>query len=184
MIQFLTDNAVSIIFGLLTAFFSAITLRYKIREHKHRVEGIVDESKSVSLYLTREAMLQGLRSMYEASKSGDVLWGQCVGCGAYPPDVTEQVVKAASRGVIFRFIVSSSAVNKEDLKNFFGQLRAAEIRERADNRIRIQGLSNKEVVIAFRGIDYYTAIHVRDSNFVEFVRAYFEQRWESASPTS
>ena len=184
MWNFLVENAVAIVFGILTAIFSAITLRYKIREHRHRIEGIVDENRLVTLYLTRDATLQGLRDMYNAATAGDTLWGQCVGCRAYPDDVTQLVMEAAQRGVRFRFIINTSATTAAELRRFFGQLRAAETRERSDNVLRIQGLSKKQVVIALPGMDSYTAIRVRNRHFVELFYEYFQGRWESANDQS
>ena len=45
-----------------------------------------------------------------------------------------------------------------------------------DNRLSLQGLSDKEIVIALPGMEGYTAVVIRDTAFVKVVRTWFKGR--------
>jgi hypothetical protein len=177
MVTFLTDHGLEILFGLLSAILGFIALRYTIKEHKQQTEGVVDESKQITIYLTRESMLKALRDQYAAADSGDVIWGQCIGCRGYSDDVREVVLRAASREVRFQIILNKSAPTKDDLRSVFAPLRGAEMKESDSNPIRIQGLSTKEVIVAFPSVNSYTSIRIREPYFLKLVRADFDKRW-------
>lgn len=52
----------------------------------------------------------------------------------------------------------------------FDPIEGAEVIEAQDNAISMQGLSDREVVIAFRGVESYTAVLVRAKFFVRIIR--------------
>ncbi len=60
----LSQNIISIIFGITTVITSVIALRYKRLEHDLRVERILEDGRRAGLFLSREAMIKYL--------SGDV----------------------------------------------------------------------------------------------------------------
>lgn len=181
---FLVDHGFELLFGILSTILGIIALRYSIKEHRARTEGIIDESEQVQLYLTREAMLKGLREMYESADPGDTIWGQCVGCRGYSNDVRAVVLAAASRGVRFKVLLNAASPTKDDLRAVFAPLRTAEIREAMDNDIRIQGLSNKEVIVAFPTANSYPAICIRERHFLSVMKNFFDKRWASVSDSS
>ncbi|MGB3715813.1 MAG: hypothetical protein WA996_15410 [Candidatus Promineifilaceae bacterium] len=55
----------------------------------------------------------------------------------------------------------------------FDPIEDAEVIEAPDNAISMQGLSEREVMIAFPGVESYTAVLVRDQYFVTLIRARF-----------
>jgi len=50
----------------------------------------------------------------------------------------------------------------EEFHGLFDPIEGAEIIEAPDNAISMQGLSNRELVIAFPGVESYMAVIVRD----------------------
>lgn len=174
---FLSQNIVSIIFGVTTVISSAVALYYQRLEHRQRVEKIVDGSRRVGLFLSREAMIKYLLAMYDRADTGDVIWAQCVRCTNFTPDVRPQISKAAGRGVKFRMIINKYSPSLKDFQALFEPLHRAKLVEGADNAISLQGLSDKEVVIAIPGVESYTAVLIRDQYFTGIIKSWFDRRF-------
>ena len=64
----------------------------------------------------------------------------------------------------------------EEFRALFDPIEAAEVIEVPDNAILMQGLSDREVVIAFPGMELYTAVLVRDIYFVGIIGSWFDPR--------
>ena len=73
-------------------------------------------------------------------------------------------------------IINEYSPSLMDFQALFEPLRSAEIAAGKDNGISLQGLSGKEVVIAFPGIESYTAVLVRDTYFINIIRTWFDSR--------
>ena len=173
MRTFLSQNIISIIFGITTVITSVIALRYKRLEHRQHVERILDEGRKVGLFLSREAMIKYLLEMYDQAKAGDIIWAQCVRCTDFTPDVRKKILEAAGRGVRFQMVINQHSPAVEEFRSLFAPIEGAEVIESPDNAISMQGLSNREVVIAFPGMESYTAVLVRDRYFVGILREWF-----------
>lgn len=182
MAEFIKTNIVAIIFGCTTFIFSLLTLIYKIKEHRAKIQGLLKIKKNISVYLTRESLLIGLREIYSKATNTDEIWGQCIGCHNYSDDVKEIILEKAALGVHFRIIVNSNATTKIDFKNLFDPLRNASVRESSANAIRLHGLSSSEVIIGFSTITGLVALHVRETVFVSIIKNYFDQRWNDITP--
>ena len=178
---FLSQNIVSIIFGITTVISSAIALHYQRLEHRRRVEKTIDGGRRVGLFLSREAMIKYLLKMYDKAETGDVIWAQCVRCANFTPDVRPQISKAAGRGVKFRMIINKYSPSVSAFRSLFAPICQAELVASSDNAISLQGLADKEVVIAFPGVESYTAMLIRDRYFVRIIREWFDQRYKSLS---
>ncbi|MEL6445590.1 MAG: hypothetical protein AAFY55_11450 [Bacteroidota bacterium] len=176
MLQFIVDNIVAIIFGLATVILSFVTLRLKLSEHKAVASRVVGAGRQVSMFLDRDAMLEEMLSMYDRSKSGDMIWVQCVGCGNYSSRVRTKVLEAAGKGVSFQIIVNSRAPSVGQLRSIFDPINSAEVLGSEDNTIRIQGLSDSEVIIGLPGVDSYTGIRIVDRHIVSLFRNWFDKR--------
>lgn len=171
---FLSQNIVSIIFGITTVITSAIALRYKRLEHEQRVERILDEGRRAGLFLSREAMIKYLLEMYDQAKAGDVIWAQCVRCTDFTPEVRMKILEAAGRGVRFQMVINQNSPAAAEFRAMFDPIEGAEVIEAPDNAISLQGLSDREVVIALPGMESYTAVLVRDKYFVGIVERWFD----------
>ncbi|MCJ7567337.1 MAG: hypothetical protein MUO58_07340 [Anaerolineales bacterium] len=178
-----TQDILTILFGITTAIFSVVTLRYMILEHRRKIEGIIAEGRMASLFLNRDAMLTYLLGMYDRAVKGDTIWGQCVGCSSYSKVVRSKVHEAAGQGANYRMIVNKYAPTVEELRKLYDPLSGAEVAVGEDNSLRIQGLSNKEVVMAFPGIDSYTAVLIRDPHFISIIKNWFDIRFDSLAGT-
>lgn len=175
---FLSQNIVSIIFGITTVITSVIALRYKRLDHELRVERILDDGRRAGLFLSREAMIKYLLEMYDQAETGDVIWAQCVRCTDFTPEVRTKILEAAGRGVRFLMVINKHSPAAEEFRGLFDPIEGAEIIEAPDNAISMQGLSDREVVIAFPGVESYTAVLVRDKYFVGIVRRWFDRHAE------
>jgi hypothetical protein len=173
---FLSQNIISIIFGITTVITSLIALRYKRFEHEQRVERILDEGRRAGLFLSREAMIRYLLEMYDQAKDGDVIWAQCVRCTDFTPEVRKRILEAAGRGVRFQMVINQHSPAAAEFRAMFDPIEGAEVIEGPDNAISLQGLSDREVVIAFPGMESYTAVLVRDRYFAKLFKAWFDTR--------
>ena len=176
---FLSQNIISIIFGITTVITSVIALRYKRLEHELRVERILEDGRRAGLFLSREAMIKYLLEMYDQAQAGDVIWAQCIRCTDFTPEVRTKILEAASRGVRFQLVVNKHSPAAEEFQALFDPIEGAEVIRSQDNAISMQGLSNREVVIAFPGVESYTAVLVRDKYFVGIVKEWFNKRFTS-----
>lgn len=181
MKEFLIENIVSIIFGITTVIFSFFTLLYAIREHKAKILGLIKIKQKISVYLSREALLSGLREMYVKAKSDDLIWGQCIGCHNYSDDVKDVILDKASLGVKFKIIVNSNAPTLKEFKKIYDPIKSATVIEAPDNKLRLFGISGQEVIISFSSIIGLTAIHIKDEDFTSIIKEFFETRWNKYS---
>ena len=62
-----------------------------------------------------------------------------------------------------------------EFRALFDPIERAEVVELSGNSISMQGLSDREVVIAFPGVESYTAVLVRDKYFVGIIRSWFDR---------
>lgn len=172
---FLCQNIISIIFGIATVITSLIALRYRRVEHKRQMDEIVDEGRKAGLFLSREAMVRYLLKMYDNAKAGDVIWAQCVRCTDFTLEVRNRILEAAGRGVRFQMVVNQHSPAAHEFRGLFNPIEGAEIVEAPDNIISMQGLSDREVVIAFPAVESYTAVLVRDKHFVAIAKEWSDR---------
>jgi len=121
---FLSQNIISIIFGLTTLVTSMIAIHYRRLEHRRDVEQIV-YGRRVTLFLSREAMIQYLLEMYDKAEKGDEIWAQCVRCTNFSPDVRNKILKAAQgcsvlkNSLIIENIIQVHAIVKKRRTDIF-----------------------------------------------------------------
>lgn len=179
--SFIANNIVNIFFGTTTLVTTAIALHYARLEHRRKVEAVLYEDRRVGLFLTREAMIKYLLQMYDKAEADEVIWAQCVRCANFTPDVRPQISKAAGRGVKFRMIINQYSPSLEAFRSLFAPIRQAELVAAPDNAISLQGLADREVVLAFPEMEAYTAVVIRDAYFVGIIKAWFDQRFARLS---
>jgi hypothetical protein len=75
-------------------------------------------------------------------------------------------------------VVNKHSPTVQEFRLLFEPIHNAELVEGKDNAISLQGLSEREVVIAFPGVDSYTAVLVRDEYFTQLVRDWFDERFQ------
>ena len=66
----------------------------------------------------------------------------------------------------------------DDFRALFEPIENAEVIEVPGIALSLQGLSNREVVIAFPSMDSYTSILIRDPDFVRIVKAWFDDQFD------
>ena len=108
-------------------------------------------------------------------RPADVIWAQCVRCTNFTSEVRTKILEAVGRGVRFQMVINQHSQAAEEFRGLFDSIEGAEAIEAPDNAISMQGLSDHEVVIAFPGVESYTAVLVRDRNFVGIVRSWFDR---------
>lgn len=126
-------------------------------------------------------MIEALYDMYDKSLPGDIIWAQMVGMQNYPGDLHEKVINAASKGVSWKFIMNKDSPALQQMINIFEPIKSAKYVVSNTNRLRVQGLSSKEIIIAFPTLTAYTAIRFTDAAFIEIIRNWFDQRFEELS---
>jgi hypothetical protein len=175
---FLSQNIVSIVFGITTVISSAIALYYQRLQHRLAVGEVLETGRRAGLFLSREAMVRYLLQMYDEAEHGDVIWAQCVRCTDFTPAVRKQILKAAGQGVRFRMIINQYSPSLKEFQALFEPLHRAGLVEGPDNALSLQGLSDKEVVIAFPGVESYTAVLIRDRYFAQLMKTWFNARFD------
>ena len=142
---------------------------------------MVDEGRRAGLFLSREAMIKYLLKMYDEAEEGDVIWAQCVRCTDFTPAVRKKILKAAGKGVRFRMLINQHSPAVEEFHTLFDPIEGADVVEAPDNAISLQGLSDREVVMAFPGVESYTAVLVRGRYFSALMRRWFTDRFQKFS---
>lgn len=179
MIDIVLEHGLEFVFGVSTLVLGIIAYRQSRLEHFVEVEGILGSDRKATLFTRREPMLVALSDMYKKAESGDIIWGQCVGCDDYTSSVRNVVLEAAGRGVGWRIIVNTYSPTLAEFRSIFDPIRAAHIVEAGDNAIRLQGLSDKQVMISIPELTSYTGVLIKDPNVVKALRAWFDQRFEA-----
>ena len=142
------------------------------------MENLVENGRHAGLFLSREAMISYLLEMYDRAENGDLIWAQCIRCTDFTTEVRKKILDAAGKGVRFRMLINAHSPAADDFRTLFDPIESAEILESTDNAISMQGLSDKEVVIAFPGVESYTAVLIRDKYFTRIMRTWFSDRFE------
>lgn len=182
MVEFLLANALTIIFGVLALVTSVIAIFYARRMYElERASPERNHGRSVTVYWSRQDMIESLLRQYDLAVSGDDIWAHAVGLQNFPGQVSEKILSAAGRGVSFRYLILANHPAQAEFLAIFKPIRNASIRASGDNALRVQGLSTKEVVVAFPTLTTYTAIRFTDPNFVAVIRNWFDTRWVAAS---
>lgn len=157
--------------------FARRSYELQLEDVKQKLEQAVGDERLVQVYLTREATVKAMLKNYDEAAPGDVIWTQCVGCGNYSVDTKSIVLGSASRGVAFKLILNAHAPTIREMRQLYAPLKNADLVEGTDNAIRIQGVSDKVVILALRSIDSYTGIKIRDPHLVKLFRDWFDQRF-------
>jgi hypothetical protein len=113
-----------------------------------------------------DAMIRYLLEMYDIAEAGDVIRAQCVRCTDFTSEVRKKILEAAGRSVRFQMVINQHSPAVEEFRALFDPIEGAEVIEAPDNAISMQGLSDREVVIAFLSMDSYTSVLIRDQDFV------------------
>ncbi len=174
--NFLTENSITIFFGITTVITSLAALHYKRLEHRQQVEHILDGGRRAGLFLSRAAMITYLLEMYDKADAEDVIWAQCVRCTDFTEAVRAKILEAAGRGARFQMVINCHSPAVEDFHKLFDPIASAQVLEADDNALSVQGLSDHEVVIALPGVTSYTAVLIRDPYFVKIIRDWFDNR--------
>ena len=100
-------------------------------------------------------------------------------CVDFTPKVRTKILEAAGRGVGFQMVVHKYSPAVDDFRALFEPIENAEVIEVPGIALSLQGLSNREVVIAFPSMDSYTSVLIRDQDFVRVVKAWFDIQFEA-----
>ena len=175
---FLIAHGLEILFGTIAAITSIVAVYFARRSLKlNEAQVFIDNKRSVHFFFTREAMIKYLAKMYDNSEQGDTIWFQTVGMSNYPGNVQEKILEVAGRGVSFKMIFNKNNPSLKEFIQLFDPIKNATYKLAIDNRIRVQGLSTKEVIIAFPTLTRYTAIRFTDKAFIEIIFNWFENRF-------
>lgn len=169
------DTILAIIFGISTIVLSVIALKLQIKQYKKDTEDLISVGKFFEIYTTRESLKNALQQMYYDAEKEDVIWGQCIGCSNYFENLYELLLKKSIEGVKFKVIVNSKSDN--DLVELFSNISTAETKLCDNVKIRLHGLSNKQLIFSFKSVSGMAAIKVFDENLINIIKQDFERRW-------
>ena len=179
MIDWIKENILTIVFGCSTIVLAVLNLRYRIRDHNLRAEISLTAGSRVRVFFSRSAMLKYLLEMYDRAAEDDVIWGQCVGCSNYTKEVRNCVSSAASRGIRFKIILNELSNSSKELEQLYTPYKKAEIVYRPDNSLRIQGLTDSEIVLAFPALESYIGLVIKDNELVSIFSNWFQNRFDT-----
>ena len=169
------DTILAIIFGVSTIMLSIIAIRLQIKQYNKDIESLIRIGNFFEIYTTRESLKNALQQMYYDAEKNDIIWGQCVGCSNYFDNLYELLLKKSVEGVRFKVIVNSNSDN--ELVELFSKIVTAETKKSSDVKIRLHGLSSKQLICSFKSINGMAAIKIYDENLINIVRNDFETRW-------
>lgn len=176
------DTKVAIIFGIISAVLAILTValgiityRLQKRQYNKDLENVIRIKNFFEVYTTRDALTDALQSMYYAAEKGDTIWGQCVGCSNYFDNLHELLLKKSIEGVSFKVIINSKSDG--ELEKLFAPLDNAETKTCDNVKIRLHGLSDKQLIFSFKSVNGMAAIKVFDENLISIIRKDFEMRF-------
>lgn len=169
------DTILAIIFGVSTFILSIVAIRLQVKQYKLDTERLLSVGGFFEIYTTRESLKDALRKMYYTATKDDVIWGQCVGCSNYFENLYELLLKKSMEGVKFKVIINSNS--DSELLELFSNINTAETKLSNNVKIRLHGLSNKQLIFSFKSISGMAAIKVFDNNLIDIIRNDFETRW-------
>lgn len=173
-------NFFEFVFNLINAICSVYATMIANKKSKSEECKKIYSSK-LQVFLNRNAMVSYLHEMFEkASGPNDLIWGQSM-TGRHYNNIIPKIADAAERGAKFKIIFNKNTAETNEIKDFFATLKNAEIHFRNDNRIRVMGLSDKEVVIALSDKKNYNAILIRDSEMIKIIRSWFDLRFNEST---
>jgi hypothetical protein len=76
-------------------------------------------------------------------------------------------------------VINQHSPAAEEFRGLFDPIEGAEVIEVPDNAISMQGLLDREVVIAFPSMDSYTSVLIRDQDIVRIVKAWFDNQLDT-----
>ena len=161
----------------ITTPFS-ISTDLKLHKDIKQIKRLEDSGKKVVLFLNRDSMIEYFVEMYEKAMQGDVIWAQGTSHTAYPKNLKEHMLRMADHGVRFEVIVNAHSPTANEFKDLLRSISTARFVERTDNVIRIQGLSDKEVIIPLPTTESYAAVVIRDTYLVTILRNWFINRFK------
>jgi len=144
-----------------------------------KVGRLEDPGNKVVVFFNRHSTVDYFVEMYDKATKGDTIWAQGIGHTAYPKNLKQHLSRLASKGVTLEVIVNSHSSTASEFKDLLSSISTARFVERADNAIRVQGLSEKEAIIALPTPKSYTSIVVRDHYLVAVLRDWFVARFTS-----
>jgi len=97
----------------------------------------------------------------------------------FTPEVRTKILVAAGRGVRFQMVVYKHSPAAGDFRALFEPIENAEVIEVPGIALSLQGLSNRDVVIAFPSMNSYTSVLIRDQDFVRMVKAYLDCQFDA-----
>lgn len=170
---------INVVLVIITAISVISAIYFKKKEYMLANEQRTKISGKLELFYNREAMLEYLRTMYDRATEKDIIWGQSI-TGRNYGNVGDKILNAAARGVHYKMIFNKNAHSINQVINLFNAVDTAEVIELEDNNVRIQGLSNKEVMIAISSKSDYYGLLIKDESLVHLFREWFDARFASA----
>lgn len=171
------DTILAIVFGLATIFLSVVAIRLQIKTYKKDVEAINKYQGFFAVYTSRDSLKAGIKALYTDAVNHDIIWGQCIGCSNYFENLHEMIFKKSIEGVSFQVIINANSPNKEQMIQLFSLIQTAKTKTSNNVKIRLHGLSNKQVIISFSSLTGMVALHFYSQTIVEIIKSYFDQNW-------
>jgi phosphatidylserine/phosphatidylglycerophosphate/cardiolipin synthase-like enzyme len=139
--------------------------------------GSIEKSRQLQIFLARGDVIQTLLDDYDKAEKGDCIWAQCINCGEFGEELYKKAIHGANRGVNYKFIFSTTSTSLSVLESIFGSISTAKYVKTGDNTLRIQGLSNKSVVLAFQNQIGYIGIRINDHSLAGILQQWFDGRF-------
>ncbi|HLD62300.1 MAG TPA: hypothetical protein VI875_00370 [Candidatus Norongarragalinales archaeon] len=147
-------------------------------------EGKLILHKNARVYFSRTENVSALAEMVDRTKSGDLLFGQSRSGFDFPKEFYEALERAATRGVLMRFIIPEGRESSEFAK-FLHELNSTRIKVKTEtgDYLRIFGVKNQEVMFARAFPDAYLAFHFTDQLLANYFFQEFQQCWGAKTPS-
>lgn len=169
----------NVVLSIITAISIIVAIHYKRKDYQLANENRMRISGKLELFYSRESMLKYLHTMYDRAEASDTIWGQSISGRNYG-SVGDKILNAAARGVHYKMIFNKNAHTINQVIDLFKTVDTAEVVELENNNVRLQGLSNKEVMIAISTERDYFGVLIKDENIVRLFHDWFEARFNSA----
>jgi len=136
----------------------------------------------ITVIIGRSRVISAVSDMFNRAQKGDVVFGACRNCMNLENDFFGNLVTAISRGAKPEILIPMNRSNVEFVRRAI-QIDGMEIRDGDMGNLRLIGILNKEVVLAFaQGNDgTYLGLHVPEKGITNDIYLSFKETF-SQSP--
>jgi len=140
------------------------------------------EFHNVRILSGRDLFIKVVKELFGKAVEGDIIFGGCRRCTELDP-VIPNLSRALSVAKA-EIMIPIDEENREEARRFLSFGDNVELRKGELGNLRIVGIKNKEVILAFPSSTEYPGVHIENPKTAEYLYQAFSYEWERAKPVT